>query len=262
MLNIDHKNKVVLVTGASKGMGYKIAELFALSGAKVFLVARNKKNLIISCKNIRKQGGKVEYLAADVSTKNIENKIFSKCKKKFGKVDILINNAGGPPMGTLFEHSVTNWERSIKTNLMSVVKFSKLALKDMKYSNWGRIITITSTVTKEPSPEMVLSATTRGGLSAFNKSICLEFAKYNITSNIISPGGVMTERLINLFKEKSKRSKINYSQLVKSAQDGIPTKRFAKPEEIANVILFLCSDLASYINGVDLTVDGGLTRSI
>ena len=130
----------------------------------------------------------------------------------------------------------------------------------MKKKQWGRIITITSTVTKEPSPEMILSATSRGGLSAFNKAVCLEFAKFNITSNIISPGGVLTDRLKNLFKEKSKRISKKYSTVIESAQDSIPAKRFADPKEIANVILFLSSEHGSYINGVNLSVDGGLTR--
>ena len=144
--------------------------------------------------------------------------------------------------------------------MLSVVRFTKLGLIDMKKNNWGRIITITSTVTKEPSPEMILSATSRGGLSAFNKAICLEFAKFNITSNIISPGGVLTERLKNLFKEKSKRISKKYLTVLNQAEKSIPAKRFAKPEEIANVVLFLSSDYGSYINGVNLSVDGGLTK--
>jgi len=261
MLNLNLKNKVVLITGASKGMGYKIAEQFSLQGSKVFLVSRNKKNLIKSCKKIKKHGGKVEFFSGDVSNPKIHNKIFAQCKKKYGPIDILINNAGGPPMGNLFEHNAKDWEKAIQTNMMSVIRFSKLALKEMKKKNWGRIITITSTVTKEPSPEMILSATARGGLSAFNKSVCIEFAKYNITTNIISPGGVLTERLKNLFKEKSKRLNKNYKNVLQAAQDSIPAKRFADPEEIAKITLFLCSEHASYINGVNLTVDGGLTRS-
>jgi 3-oxoacyl-[acyl-carrier protein] reductase len=131
----------------------------------------------------------------------------------------------------------------------------------MQKKQWGRIITITSTVTKEPSPEMILSATARGGLSAFNKAVCLEFAKFNITSNIISPGGVLTNRLRGLFKEKSKRIKKDYLTVIKSAEDSIPAKRFADPKEIANIILFLSSKHGSYINGINLSVDGGLTRS-
>ena len=107
---------------------------------------------------------------------------------------------------------------------------------------------------------MILSATSRGGLSAFNKAICLEFAKFNITSNIISPGGVLTERLKNLFKEKSKRISKKYLTVLNQAEKSIPAKRFAKPEEIANVVLFLSSDYGSYINGVNLSVDGGLTK--
>ena len=107
---------------------------------------------------------------------------------------------------------------------------------------------------------MILSATSRGGLSAFNKAVCLEFAKFNITSNIISPGGVLTDRLKNLFKEKSKRISKKYSTVIESAQDSIPAKRFAAPKEIANVILFLSSEHGAYINGVNLSVDGGLTR--
>ena len=131
----------------------------------------------------------------------------------------------------------------------------------MKKKKWGRIITVTSTIAKEPTPEMILSATSRGGLAAFNKSICLEYAQYNITSNIIAPGGVLTERLKSLFLSKSKREKIKYNILLENAERNIPAKRFAKPDEIAKVAIFLGSDQASYINGVILPVDGGLTRS-
>ena len=261
MLNLNLKNKVVLITGASKGMGFEIAQAFSMQGAKVFLVSRNKKKLKLSVDKIIKKGGIASYSSGDVSDAKIHDKIFRKCKKKFGSIDILINNAGGPPMGTLFEHDQNEWQKAIQTNMLSVIRFTKSALKDMKKKQWGRIITITSTVIKEPSPEMILSATSRGGLSAFNKAICLEFAKFNITSNIISPGGVFTDRLKNLFKEKSKRISKKYSIVIESAQDSIPAKRFADPKEIANIVLFLSSDHGAYINGVNLSVDGGLTRS-
>jgi len=164
-------------------------------------------------------------------------------------------------MGTLLEINQNQWQKAIETNLLSVVRFSKYVLKFMKLRKWGRIITITSTVTKEPSPEMILSATARGGLSSFNKAICHEFAKYNITSNIISPGGVLTDRLKDLFLKKSKKISKSYSSLIKIAQNSIPTKRFANPDEIANVVLFLCSNHGAYINGINLSVDGGLTKS-
>ena len=108
---------------------------------------------------------------------------------------------------------------------------------------------------------MILSATSRGSLGAFNKAICLEYAQYNITSNIIAPGGVFTERLKSLFLSKSKREKIKYNILLENAQRNIPAKRFAKPDEIAKVAIFLGSEHASYINGLILPVDGGLTRS-
>jgi 3-oxoacyl-[acyl-carrier protein] reductase len=260
MLNLNLKDKVVLITGASKGMGFEIAQAFSKQGSKVFLISRNIKNLKSAVDKIIRNGGTASYLRGDVADPKIHVKVFNKCKKKFGGIDILINNAGGPPMGTIFEHEENIWQKTIQTNMLSVVRFTKNALKDMKKKKWGRIITITSTLTKEPSPEMILSATSRGGLSAFNKAICLEFAKYNITSNIISPGGVLTERLKNLFKEKSKRLSKKYSTIIKAAEESIPTKRFAEPKEIANVILFLCSDHGAYINGINLSVDGGLTR--
>ena len=224
MLNLNLKNKTVLITGASKGMGFEIAQAFSMQGAKVFLVSRNKEKLKLAVDKIIKKGGIASCLSGDVSNVKIHNKIFKACKKKFGSINILINNAGGPPMGTLFEHNQNQWQKAIQTNMLSVVRFTKLVLKDMKKKQWGRIITITSTITKEPSPEMILSATSRGGLSAFNKAVCLEFAKFNITSNIISPGGVLTDRLKNLFKEKSKRISKKYSTVIKSAQNSIPAK--------------------------------------
>tara|TARA_B110000305_G_C19424437_1_gene632763 strand:+ start:256 stop:1044 length:789 start_codon:yes stop_codon:yes gene_type:complete len=260
MLDLNLKNKKVLITGASKGMGFAIAKAFAEQGAKVFLVSRNKKELRTATDKITRKGGVASFLSADISNVKIHNKVFNTFKKRLGSIDILINNGGGPPMGTLLEHSQSTWQKAIQTNMLSVVRFTKSALKDMKKNKWGRIVTITSSLTKEPTPEMILSATSRGGLSAFNKAICIEFAKFNITSNIISPGGVLTERLKSLFKENSKKISEKYTTVLKSAQSSIPAKRFADPSEIANIVLFLSSDHGAYINGVNLVVDGGLTK--
>jgi 3-oxoacyl-[acyl-carrier protein] reductase len=260
MLDLNLKNKKILITGASKGIGFAIAESFAEQGAKVFLISRNKKDLKKATDKIKKKGGMADFLSADISNAKIHEKIFNQIKKKLGTVDILVNNAGGPPMGTLLEHSQDRWQKSIQTNMLSVIRFTKSVLKDMKKNNWGRIITITSSLTKEPTPEMILSATARGGLSAFNKAICIEFAKFNITSNIICPGGVLTDRLKDLFKVYSKRIKKNYTTILKKAQNNIPAKRFADPKEIANIVLFLSSSHGAYINGVNLLVDGGLTK--
>ncbi len=131
----------------------------------------------------------------------------------------------------------------------------------MKAKNWGRIVSITSTVAKEPSPAMVLSATTRAGVAAFSKALAIELAQLNISVNVICPGGVLTDRLVGLLQARAKREKRAYQDVLLESQGSIPAKRFAKPQEIADVILFLTSESGGYVNGVSLSVDGALTKT-
>jgi len=144
---------------------------------------------------------------------------------------------------------------------MSVVRFCQAVTPDMKEKKWGRIISITSTVAKEPSPAMVLSATTRAGVAAFSKSLGIELAEFNIAVNVICPGGVLTDRLVSLLETRAEREKRDYHEILIESQQSIPAKRFADPNEIADVILFLASERGGYINGVSLSVDGALTKA-
>jgi 3-oxoacyl-[acyl-carrier protein] reductase len=181
---------------------------------------------------------------------------------KFGKIDILINNAGGPPPGSFLEQSEAAWEAAINQNLMSAIRFCTLAAPIMKQNNWGRIISILSSVAKEPSKEMVLSATTRAGLSAFTKSIALDLAPYQITVNSILPGGVLTDRLYSLLSKGIQTNSEDMESKIKESAKIIPIQRHATPKEIADVVLFLASQEASYVTGLNIPVDGGLTRGV
>jgi 3-oxoacyl-[acyl-carrier protein] reductase len=259
-MNLGLKNKTAIVTGSSTGMGYAVARNLALSGVKVLLVARRLNKLKNAAKSIQAEGGEVDYISADVSKSTMPKKIVNKCLKKWGSIDILVNNTGGPPPGNIMEQDEKNWNYAIQNNLLSAVRFTKLVLPIMKKNNWGRIITITSTIAKEPSPDMILSATSRAGLSAFSKAIAIEFAKYNISSNVISPGGIMTDRFINLVKIDAKNENKKYSKKLSEITKNIPARRIGKPDEIANAIVFLVSELGSYINGVDLSIDGAFTK--
>ena len=259
-MNLGIKNKVAIVTGASTGIGFSIAQSLASSGVKVLLVSRNIKKLKMAVKKIHASGGKVDYISADVSKTSAAKRVVKKCLRKWNNVHILINNTGGPPPGNLIDQNEKNWNFAIQNNLLSVVRFSKEVIPIMRKNKWGRIITIGSTIAKEPTPQMILSATSRGGLAAFTKAIAINFAKDNISANIISPGGILTERFINLVKVAAKNEKKNYSDKLSEIKKNIPAGRIAKPEEIASAAVFLASDLSGYINGVDLSIDGAFTK--
>ncbi len=260
-MNLELKDKVAIVTGASKGMGYSVCEAMLMEGAKVMMVSRDKKLLTQLKEKFKNQKYEIECFAGDVSSPTLHIKVIEKTLKKWGTIHILINNAGGPPMGSFLEQNDNHWEAAFQTNLMSVIRFSKAVTPYMKKNKWGRIVSITSSLAIEPSSVMVLSSTIRAGVSSFTKAISSELAIDNITVNVICPGGVLTDRMKNLIIESSKRENRSYEEILKESQASIPANRFASSKEIADTILFLTSEKGSYITGVSLPVDGGLIKS-
>jgi len=260
-MNLGLEGRVAIVCGASKGMGFATAQALAQHGAKVLMIARDHIALGVAAKTIADSGGVAAAYAGDVCNPDLAQLAVDRCKELWGPVNILVNNAGGPPMGSFTEHDAAAWETAIQTNLLSVVRFCKAVAPDMKSNNWGRIISITSTVAKEPSPAMVLSATTRAGVSAFSKTLAIELAQFNISVNVICPGGVLTDRLVGLLHARAAREKRDYQDVLLESKASIPAKRFAEPHEIADVILFLASERGGYVNGVSLSVDGALTKA-
>ena len=251
--------RVAVVTGGSKGIGLGIVKEFISKEINVLVIARNEELLTNLKSNYNTE--QIEILIGDVSDTDLPNKALNLALSKWGRVDILVNNAGGPPANSFLNHDENAWMSAFEISLMSVIRFSTTFAPVMKNNNWGRILSITSTIAKEPSPLMVLSATMRAGVAAFNKSISTELAPYNITVNAICPGGVLTDRLVSLVRQKSLSDERPYEDVLKESENSIPIKRFATVEEIAKTANFLCSEDGSYITGVQLSVDGGLSKS-
>lgn len=263
MPNYYLKGKTALITGASKGIGFGIAKSLANEGANLLLIARTKKDLLkCSEKILLDNDVRVEILVGDVKNKNLPEKAYSIIKKKFNNCDILVNNAGGPEVGSFLNHPEKTWLEAYFQNFYSTVNFTKKFAPDMKKKNWGRIINITSSLAKEPTPQMVLSASMRAGVSAFSKSISTELAPYGITVNTVCPGGVLTERLEKLVKISAKKEKIDFEKMLKKNVESIPIGRFASIEEFADVVTFLISERGKYLTGLSLMADGGLTKGI
>lgn len=254
------RDRVAIVTGASRGMGFATALAFAREGAKVLMIARRPEVLADAEKTLRNEGADVSALVGDVAEPALAARAVERCVSLWGSVHVLVNNAGGPPIGTLLEHDTGAWQSAVETNLMATVRFCRAVVPLMQEQKWGRIVSITSTIAKEPSAQMVLSATTRAGVSAFTKAIASDLAPFNITVNVVCPGGVLTDRLKDLLSARAARENRQYDDLLAESQASIPAQRFATPGEIANVIVFLASDAGGYVNGVSLSVDGALTK--
>tara|TARA_Y100000741_G_scaffold26731_1_gene19282 strand:- start:1446 stop:2246 length:801 start_codon:yes stop_codon:yes gene_type:complete len=265
MLKYNFENKTVLITASSKGIGFALAKQLALSGAKVSMNSRSANNLKKAKNDILslKKNAKIFTIKQNLEdTKNLKN-IIIKTEKFFkSKIDILINNSGGPDPKLIMDTTNKDWEKALNINLKSAIYLSMHAIKNMKKKNWGRIINLTSTTAKEPAKNMCLSNITRSGLTSFSKTLSMEVVEYGITVNSILTGGVLTERLKNLLKKSIKKKKYNFEKEIKNLSKNIPVQKIASPDEFIQLILFLCSENSSYVNGAAIPIDGGVSKGL
>ena len=255
--------KVALVTGGSEGIGFSCALSLASEGCNLVLISRNKKKLKTAISKIKNKY-KIKCLAieGDVANPNLPSEALNIIRKQFNRLDILINNTGGPPMGSFFHQNDRSWDMAINQNLLSVIRFTHSAFSLMKRNKFGRVINILSVLAKEPTPQMVLSSTTRAAVVAFSKSISYDLGPHGITINNIFPGGVLTKRFESLLIDRAKQLNKTTKDFLKERTNTVPVGKFAKPNEIASIILFLCDKNSSIITGTSIIADGGQSKSI
>lgn len=262
-MELGLKGKTALITASSTGIGRAVAEAFAEEGCNVVICSRSKDKLIETSREIKNKY-KIEpfWGICDLSSqKDIEN-FYEVINNQFGKVDILVNNCGGPVPGFFSDLSEDDWNNAFKQVLMSVVRFSHLVLPGMIEQEWGRIINITSIAVKQPVHNLMLSNSLRAGVTGFAKSLSNEVGSKNITVNNVAPGYTLTHRLYELAVNRAKTSGISHEEILAEMSKDVPMNRLAGPEEISALVLFLASQKASYITGTTIQVDGGSTKAI
>jgi 3-oxoacyl-[acyl-carrier protein] reductase len=253
-MDLGLKNKVAFVAASSQGLGKSVALELAREGANLIICGRDKGNLELAKQEIEALTNKeLLALAGDLSVAADRERIINIVLQTYHAVDILVTNIGGPPAGRFEAFTQHDWDRAYNQLLASVVGLINGFLPAMKENGWGRIISITSMVVKQPLNNLVLSNSIRASVVGLIKTLSNELAIYNITANNVMPGYTETDRLKELME--------NHSAL-ESAKKEIPLGRFGKPEEFAAAVAFLASERASYITGVSLAVDGGWIKGI
>ncbi|MFX0145185.1 MAG: SDR family oxidoreductase [Candidatus Hodarchaeota archaeon] len=265
-MNLSLEDKVALVLASSKGLGLACACGFYEEGANVVICSRSEKNLNLAKDKILKlksksSKNKVITIVADLMHEDDIKNLVNKTLNEFGKIDILVHNAGGPPSGPLNKITNEEWKDSIDLNLLSLVRITDLIIPIMKKQNSGRIIAITSVSVKQPLDNLVLSNTTRLGVVGFIKTLANEYGSYNILANVVCPGPTLTDRMKELINKTVQDTGKSYEEVEKTWIDPIPLGRLGKPEELANLVVFLASEKASYITGTVIQVDGGFVKS-
>ena len=262
-MDLKIAGRVALVCGSSSGLGRATAKLLAEEGCRVALNGRDDKRLKDAVKTISSNGDReVEPFRADVSIPAQAEELVRKVRERFGSVDILVCNAGGPPAVQFATAQPENWQSALELNLLSTIHLCRAAVPHMRKHHWGRIICITSIAAKQPMTGLILSTTARAGVLGFAKTLADELAAEGITVNTVCPGYVRTERVEDLARQRSKQSKRSTTEEMNGFVADIPVGRMGEPEELAAAVAFLASDRASYITGVALQVDGGYIRSI
>jgi 3-oxoacyl-[acyl-carrier protein] reductase len=262
-MDLGLKNKVALVAAASHGLGKASAFALAKEGAQLVICSRKENSVQRTADEIRaKTGANVLGVVADVSRKEDCQRFVQTAIGQFGTVHVLVNNAGGPPTGHVLSIPEEEWEKGIQLTMMSVIRLVREVLPFMEKQHWGRIISIVSIVAKQPINELLISATLRPGILGLSKVLSNQYAKDNITVNTICPGLILTNRQEELSVSRAADKKMTLEEYLADSAKAIPAGRLGSPEEIGNVVAFLASEQASYINGVNLLVDGGAAKGI
>jgi 3-oxoacyl-[acyl-carrier protein] reductase len=261
-VDLGLRNKVALVCGASKGIGYAVAEDLVREGASVAICARDASGLEAAAKRLALAGAGVLTVAADLSTEEGVKAVVDETLQRFGRVDVLVTNTGGPPVGAPTGHDWATWERSAELLLRSVVELTRALVPGMRERKWGRVIGITSLAVKQPVAGLVLSNSLRAAVTAFCRTLADEVAVDGVTVNTVLPGFTETERLVELAEETSKRTGEKVEAIYDRYRVQTPARRIGKPAEIAAVVTFLASDRAAFVTGQAILADGGLVRTL
>jgi 3-oxoacyl-[acyl-carrier protein] reductase len=262
-MDLGIQNRTALVTASSRGLGKAVATALCREGAKVVICAREKARLFKARDAIAAEtGGEVRAFTADVTNRdNIRELVQFTCEK-FGSVDILVCNAGGPPSGPFDDFTPEDYQKALELNLLSTVRLCYEVIPLMKKRSWGRIVTMTSVSAKQPIDSLILSNTARAGVLGLTKSLSNQLAAFGITVNSICPGYTQTERveeLAGVFAKKGLGSHQDFYNILKKT---IPMGRLAWPEEVAASVAFLASEPAAYITGAAIQVDGGYIKGL
>lgn len=242
------EGKVVLITGATRGIGKAIAEKCAEQGADVaFTYASSASKAEALANELSKFGGKARGFQSDASDFNAATELVDEVVKSFGTIDVLINNAGITRDGLLMRMSEEQWDEVIQTNLKSVFNLTKAAMRTMLKARSGSIINMSSVVGVKGNAGQANYAASKAGILGFTKSVALEIGSRNVRCNAIAPGFIETEMTEALDED-----------VVKGWREAIPLKRGGTPADVANLCLFLASDMSSYITGQTINVDGGM----
>jgi 3-oxoacyl-[acyl-carrier protein] reductase len=262
-MDLGLRNKVALVAAASQGLGKASALSLAQEGARLVICSRNEQRIKNTAEEIRATtGATVVPVVADVSKEVDIETLVKRAITEFGTVHVLVNNAGGPPAGHVLKVSDEEWAKGVQLTLMSVIRFIRWVLPHMEKQHWGRVISIVSIAAKQPINELLISSTLRPGILGLTKVLSNQYAKDNITVNTICPGLILTKRQEELSVSRAADKNLTIEEYLSESAKTIPAGRLGRPEEIGNVVAFLASEQASYVNGVNLLVDGGAARGI
>tara|TARA_B100001750_G_C15464642_1_gene576287 strand:- start:6 stop:794 length:789 start_codon:yes stop_codon:yes gene_type:complete len=262
-MKIDLTGKTALVCGSTQGIGKESALQLAKSGARLILAARDENKL----QRVKKELDTInqqnnDFICADFDNYKLLYTKVKECVSKNNVIDILVNNSGGPSPGTLIESNTKQFTDGFNRHLINNHNLSMLLIPGMKSNSFGRIINVVSISVKQPIPDLGVSNTIRGAVASWAKTLSYEIAPYGITVNNILPGLTNTVRLKTIIEKIAKKDNRSVNEVTKEMQNSVPSNRFAEPYETASAIVFLASDQASYINGVNLPIDGGKTQSL
>lgn len=262
-MDLGLRGRVAIVAAASTGLGRAVAEEFSREGAEVAICARTAADLEKAAADIyRKTNKEIFWQAVDVTNYDAVCGFVEATERRFGRIDICVTNAGGPPAKKFLDISIEEWRTAVDLTLMSAVYFAREVLPRMRKQKWGRLLTITSVSVKQPLDGLLLSNSIRAAVTGLARTLANEFAADGITVNNVLPGFTLTDRLTELAVMQARNSGTTAEKIQQDWISQVPAGRLGKPQEFAALVAFLASERAAYINGTSIAVDGGRVRSL
>ncbi len=262
-MDLGLRERVALVTAASQGLGKAIALGLAQEGAKVAICSRSSRRVKAAADEIReKTAVEVQAFVADLRKPASIKSLVKKTVSRFGHIDILVTNAGGPPVATFPELAEAQWLEGVNLTFMSVVRLIREVIPYMQKQKWGRIINMTSLTVKQPADDLVISSSLRPGIVGLAKVLSNLLAKDGILVNNVCPGSILTKRQDEIIAARAQQRKMSVEEYLNEASKPIPLGRMGEPAEVASLVVFLASERASYITGATIQVDGGLVKGL